>query len=112
MNVLPAPVTGPELEPESLELEPHAATPSASAPQQKAASIDLREITSFDSFVVVRGSVPARLQTPVTGRWPTCEQPVKSRNVQRLHESAQRLGCAGEAVVGRRRRGSPRRRAR
>jgi hypothetical protein len=48
MNVLPAPVIGPPelpLEPESLLLEPQPAAPAAMTPQQRRASVDLREIT-------------------------------------------------------------------
>jgi hypothetical protein len=72
MSVLPAPVSGvlalpplgsPPVEP--LLLEPHAATPSASAAQQATASIGLREITGWVSFVSCREESPS-------ARWSAC----------------------------------------
>src|SRR3954451_12298509 len=97
-NVLPAPVIGPPddadppLESALLE-EPHAATPSAIAPQDATASIDLREITSGSPSCVVEGRVPARDRPPVTGPWPNCEQVVNSGRRARFRYS-------GHSVVG------------
>jgi hypothetical protein len=59
ISVLPAPVRGPELELELEELEPQAATPRAITPQAKMASMDLREITSLDSFVSCHAEAPS-----------------------------------------------------
>jgi hypothetical protein len=59
MNVLPAPVSGPEADPEllelELELEPHAASPIAAVVAQSATASGRCLVTSF-SF----GSIPGR----------------------------------------------------
>jgi hypothetical protein len=72
MKVLPAPVIGPEEELDallSLLLEPHAATPSATAPQHKTASMDWREITSLRLLRrLFDASVAGEARAPVTRR--------------------------------------------
>jgi hypothetical protein len=79
MNVLPAPVIGPEeeLESSALLLDPQPAAARAITPQHKTASVDLREITSLRLLRRLSdASVAGEARVPVTRWWPGCEKPV------------------------------------